>query len=681
MDEDDIEKAVIAYLKKKGFKQTELAFQEEHQKQSKNINNSSSLSNTNSSASSHTDPEIAKQILSFSQSENVPAKYHEGYSKLRSWADSSLDLYKHELLRVLYPVFLHCFMDLVAKGHIQEARAFFNSFREDHEMMHLRDLQKLEAVLSPSHLEEMEFAHFLRQSKVNIKMCQYSYDLLLQYLHKAQAIVMLGIINEHINFQVSPGQPSSVSDDAEVVTLIGSGQEAASLINQKEIQWGLLEDSIEERFEKAGGLLSDSEKVEGESKEGEAEENKTKSVEGGKQGPSLKKLKKDKVGGPTGKVSHIEGGTTSAAPHVKPELPLPAIPMEVEHSILEDLRNRVQLSSMALPSVNMYTFLNTQNGLNCASISHDGSLVAAGFSDSSLKLWDMAKLGQQPGNASLQGDIDSPPSEQVLGANGQRRCYTLFHGHCGPVYSASFSPYGDFLLSSSSDSTIRLWSTKLNANLVCYKGHNYPVWDVQFSPVGHYFASASHDRTARIWSMDRIQPLRIMAGHLSDVDCVQWHANCNYIATGSSDKTVRLWDVQSGECVRIFIGHRSMILSLAMSPDGRYMASGDEDGKIMVWDLASGRCITPLVGHASCVWTLAFSCEGSLLASGSADCTVKLWDVTTSTKMPKSEENKSGSTNRLRSLKTLPTKSTPLYALRFSRRNLLFAAGAFSKSA
>nr|GMC82934.1 transcription initiation factor TFIID subunit 5 [Ipomoea batatas]GMC91045.1 transcription initiation factor TFIID subunit 5 [Ipomoea batatas] len=253
-------------------------------------------------------------------------------------------------------------MDLVAKGHIQEARAFFNSFREDHEMMHLRDLQKLEAVLSPSHLEAYSYFVPTVCFIFFLSFKQYSYDLLLQYLHKAQAIVMLGIINEHINFQVSPGQPSSVSDDAEVVTLIGSGQEAASLINQKEIQWGLLEDSIEERFEKAGGLLSDSEKVEGESKEGEAEENKTKSVEGGKQGPSLKKLKKDKVGGPTGKVSHIEGGTTSAAPHVKPELPLPAIPMEVEHSILEDLRNRVQLSSMALPSVNMYTFLNTQNG-------------------------------------------------------------------------------------------------------------------------------------------------------------------------------------------------------------------------------------------------------------------------------------------------------------------------------
>ncbi|CAL5435016.1 unnamed protein product [Camellia sinensis] len=602
MDEEEIEKAVIAYLKKKGFKQTELAFQEEQQHHTKN-----------SSSNSSTDPDIAKHLLSFSESDNVPAQYHDGYSKLRSWTYSSLDLYKHELIRVLYPVFVHCFMDLVAKGHIQEARNFFNSFREDHEMMHLRDLQKLEGVLSPCHLEEMEFAHSLRQSKVNLKICQYSYELLLQYLHKTQSITMLGVINEHINFQVSPGQPSSISDD-EGVTLVGSGQDAANLINQKEIHWGLLEDSLEERLEKAGSLLSDLEKVDGESKEGDLDESKKRAVEGGKQGASLKKLKKDKVVGATGKAVRIETNTVPAAPRVKSELTLPVMPTEVEHSILEDLRNRVQLSSSALPSVSFYTFINTHNGLITEGLGYG-------------KVWTT--------NWQL-GENDFATSEHVLGADGGKRSYTLFRGHSGPVYSASFSPFGDFLLSSSSDST---------------------------SPLGHYFASASHDRTARIWSVDRIQPLRIMAGHLSDVD-------------GSSDKTVRLWDVQSGECVRIFIGHRSMVLSLAMSPDGRYMASGDEDGTIMMWDLSSGRCVTPLVGHTSCVWTLAFSCEGSLLASGSADCTVKLWDVTASTKVLKTEENKTGSTNRLRSLKTLPTKSTPVYTLQESS---LCCWGSFKK--
>ncbi|KAG5244443.1 transcription initiation factor TFIID [Salix suchowensis] len=669
MDEEAVVKFVETYLKKKGFKQAELAFHEEIQQQN----------NSNNAVNIHSDPDLSTLLHSLSQPEDSPARYQDEYSKLRTWAYSSLDLYKHELLRVLYPVFVHCYMDIVAKGHIQDARNFFNSFHEDHKMMHSRDLQKLEGVLSPSHLEEMEFAHTLRQSKVNIKICQYSDELIMQYLRKSKSSIILGIVNEHINFQVSPGQPISISDDPDAVTLIGSSQDAANQINKKEIHWGLLEDSLEERFEKTGGFLSDSEKPEGETKEGDMDENKKRSMDGGKQA-TIKKSKKDKAASATAKAVRLEANTVPAAPRVKPELPLPVMQAEVEQSILEDLRNRVQLSSATLPSVSFYTFINTHNSLNCSSISHDGSLVAGGFSDSSLKVWDMAKLGQQAGNSILQDENDAAPSEHVSGPNSGKRSYTLFQGHSGPVHSASFSPLGDFVLSSSADTTVRLWSTELNANLVCYKGHNYPVWDVQFSPMGHYFASASHDRTARIWSVDRIQPLRIMAGHLSDVDCVQWHANCNYIATGSSDKTVRLWDVQSGECVRIFIGHRSMILSLAMSPDGRYMASGDEDGTIMMWDLSSGRCISPLMGHHSCVWSLAFSCESSLLASGSADCTVKLWDVTTSTKPAKKEENKTGNTHRMRLLKTLPTKSTPVSTLRFSRRNLLFAAGALSKS-
>ncbi|KAK7321546.1 hypothetical protein VNO77_32303 [Canavalia gladiata] len=647
MDEEQIEGCVNGYLKDKGFTQKD----EQHQ-----------LSNTHSS--------LQPDTLTRTQLERGSARYHDGYRRLRSWA------YRHELLRVLYPVFIHCFMDLVAKGHLQEARNFFNTFREDHEMMHLRDLQKLESVLSPTHLEEMEFAHSLRQSKFNIKICGYSYELLLQHLHSMQPTTIIGIINEHINFQVTTGQPSSISDDPEAVTLTGSIQDAA---NQKEILWGLFEDNVEDCIDKTRALLTDSDKGEGEAKEGENDENKKRSIDGGKQGSSIKKVKKDKAGSATGKNAKPEANTTSATPRIRPELPLPIVSTEVELSILEDLRNRVQLTSVALPSVNFYTFANTHNGLSCSSISHDGSLIAGGFSDSSLKVWDIAKLEQQPATSFSQGGNDTSQNEQILGPNSGKRQYTLFQGHSGAVYAASFSPTGGFILSSSADKTIRLWSTKLNANLVCYKGHNYPVWDVRFSPAGHYFASCSHDRTARIWSMDSIQPLRIMAGHLSDVDCVQWHANCNYIATGSSDKTVRLWDVQSGECVRVFMGHRSMILSLAMSPDGRYMASGDEDGTIMMWDLSSGCCITPLIGHTSCVWTLAFSCEGSLLASGSADCTVKFWDVTTGIKTPRNEE-KSGNTNRLRSLKSIPTKSTSVYSLQFSRRNLLFAAGAPAKN-
>ncbi|KGK34878.1 hypothetical protein JL09_g5973, partial [Pichia kudriavzevii] len=155
-------------------------------------------------------------------------------------------------------------------------------------------------------------------------------------------------------------------------------------------------------------------------------------------------------------------------------------------------------------------------------------------------------------------------------------------GHSGPVYGLSFSPDGKYLLSSSADSTVRLWSLDTYTALVSYKGHGgaggaggavSPVWDVEFSPLGHYFATASHDQTARLWSCDHIYPLRIFAGHLNDVDVVKFHPNGTYLFTGSSDKTVRMWDVARAESVRLFVGHTSPISDIACSPDGRWLAT------------------------------------------------------------------------------------------------------------
>lgn len=42
-----------------------------------------------------------------------------------------------------------------------------------------------------------------------------------------------------IAFSVSPGQPTSISEDADVVSLMGSSHEIAKQINQKEVHWGV----------------------------------------------------------------------------------------------------------------------------------------------------------------------------------------------------------------------------------------------------------------------------------------------------------------------------------------------------------------------------------------------------------------------------------------------------------
>ena len=43
---------------------------------------------------------------------------------------------------------------------------------------------------------------------------------------------------------VSPGQPSLISDDADVVVLIGTSKDLAKQINQKEVHWGVCYASV-----------------------------------------------------------------------------------------------------------------------------------------------------------------------------------------------------------------------------------------------------------------------------------------------------------------------------------------------------------------------------------------------------------------------------------------------------
>nr|CCA25505.1 transcription initiation factor TFIID subunit putati [Albugo laibachii Nc14] len=367
---------------------------------------------------------------------------------------------------------------------------------------------------------------------------------------------------------------------------------------------------------------------------------------------------------------------------------------ETKAAVLEDLRVRVSLGKSSLPSSLCFTFLNTSTHITNIAFNGDAALVGASCEDGSFRVWrnDNQPLGTPTGTI----DSRNKPNDNELRA--------IFRGHSNAVYGSSFSPDSRFALTSSADSTIRLWSLAAQSNVVVYRSHSgYPVWDVEYGHFGYYFASCSMDRTARLWSTDHITPLRIYAGHLSDVECVRFHPNHHYIATGSSDKTVRLWDVQSGKCIRIFTGHFHGVKCLAFSRNGRYLTSSGDDQYINIWDLQAGKRLETLVGHSDSVTSLDFSCESSILASGGMDGTVRFWDMQTlSAKsiLPFTARNDStrklypepssnvgkhvhylqpDALKNLQSsqflLKTLRTKQTPVYKLRFTRRNLLLCGG------
>lgn len=351
--------------------------------------------------------------------------------------------------------------------------------------------------------------------------------------------------------------------------------------------------------------------------------------------------------------------------------------------------------------------------LNCIEFSGDNGLVAAGTSESYIRVWSLE-------NKPLISPLD-PPNHQP---SSSRRLV----GHSGPVHALSFSPSvamstssaqtnGDtnsshsesshprYLLSCSADGTIRLWSLDTFTNLVVYRSHSSPVWDVRFSPFGHYFISCGADRTARLWSTAHIAPLRLFVGHDSDVDTIAWHPNSAYIftASGNPDRSIRMWDIQRGSAVRLFTGHTGNITSLACSPNGKLVASADDRGEILLWDLATGRLSKRMKGHSrGGIWSLDWSVESSVLVSGGADGTVRVWDVQPSaansidgkvigdggagTKIDGTGANTAGGQKKAKGkdvvispdqISAFPTKKSPVYKVRFTQMNLVMASCAY----
>lgn len=620
---------------------------------------------------------------------------------------SSLKSTQHELHRILYPLFVHCYLDMIAKKLCSEAVEFFSSHAKEHRRLHDSDLRQLALVLRPEHLLTNECARSMLQRKFPIQLSLLSFEMLNAYLCDAQNFILLFILNQRINISVLQNHPelqvqqleemeqantpdaiaqqlsteatlaangtTVVEDEGEMARMVyAAGQNGTETedLHRHPILWGVPVRKLPTQPTEDTGEEGDDEDlpngIEPQSTDENAAEPEIMDVE-----PVVEQstqLVEQQGPAPDRKDSYNVG--------ILEKLILRKSNAEKMHEF-EELRARVQLGKGTLPSALCFTFVNSHRGLNCIEFSKDVTLVAGGFADSSIRVWrnDNQPLGTAIG---VSKQYPTLSAEQRMG---------ILRGHSGPVYACSFSRDNRFLLSASADCTVRLWSLATRTNIVCYRSHRYPVWDVKFSPVGYYFATASLDRTARLWSTDRIEPLRIFAGHLSDVDCVEFHPNCNYLATGSSDRTIRLWDIQTGHCVRIFSGHFGAIRCLAFSPNGRLVCSGGQDNFLNVWDLATGSRVATLIGHTASIHSVHFSQEGAILSSGGADATVRLWDMAdltdTSQEKPKlalrihhslNDPTSRASGNLLR---TFRTKDTNVYQVAFTKKNLLIVGGCY----
>ncbi|RYO77637.1 hypothetical protein DL764_010199 [Monosporascus ibericus] len=266
-----------------------------------------------------------------------------------------------------------------------------------------------------------------------------------------------------------------------------------------------------------------------------------------------------------------------------------------------------KLNGLIQPAVedNWSACLSTLTGhgglVSSVAFSADGSRLASGSGDCTVKVWDAA-----------------------TGA-----CLSTLTGHRRLVNSVAFSADGSRLASGSGDDTVKVWDAATGACLSTLTGHRDWVNSVAFSGDGSRLASGSDDCTVKVWDAATGACLSTLTGHRGWVNSVAFSGDGSRLASGSYDCTVKVWDAATGACLSTFEGHRRLVNSVAFSADGSRLASGSYDCTVKVWDAATGACLSTLEGHRGYVNSVAFSGDGSRLASGSYDCTVKVWDAAT----------------------------------------------------
>jgi WD40 repeat protein len=242
--------------------------------------------------------------------------------------------------------------------------------------------------------------------------------------------------------------------------------------------------------------------------------------------------------------------------------------------------------------------------ISALSFSPDGSMLAFGGYDGSLRLCDVA-TGLEHANLS---------------------------GHSGNIRAIAFTPDGKTLASNGQDRVIGIWDLSTGQKRTSLSLNSVPGWNrgLALSPNGKLLAAAYDNHTVKLWEVATGKERMTLKN--MQVLSVAFSPDGKTLATGSGNDfaddgipTIKLWDLNSGKETATIRGPTGWVLSLVFSPDGKSLAWAT-GSRIAVWmDVETkNQLALPHMGAVGCV---AFSPDGKKFVTGSEDASVKVWDA------------------------------------------------------
>lgn len=185
-----------------------------------------------------------------------------------------------------------------------------------------------------------------------------------------------------------------------------------------------------------------------------------------------------------------------------------------------------------------------------------GRFLATCCFDHSWRLWDLEvqeEIMHQEGHSKAVFDIDFQIDGSLAVTGGldsfgrvwdlrTGRCIMFLEGHLKSILGVSFAPNGYNIATGSEDNSCKIWDVRQRKLVYTIPAHTSLISRVKYDTTkGDYLLTSSYDGTIKVWTHPGWSPMKTLSGHDNKVTSVDISPDGQYIVSSSFDRTFKLW--------------------------------------------------------------------------------------------------------------------------------------------